>query len=82
VVNSLTQAQGPELILQNSEKKKERNRETETERERKRGRERDFEIFQKEQANLKVSRDLKNDESSQIETRGKRIKQRVVSLRK
>jgi hypothetical protein len=67
-------------MLQNSEKKKEKQRERD--RERKRGIERDFEIFQKEQANLKVSRDLKNDESSQIETRGKRIKQRVVSLRK
>jgi hypothetical protein len=42
VVNSLTQAQGPELILQNSEKKKERNRETETEREREREGEREI----------------------------------------
>jgi hypothetical protein len=67
-------------MLQNSEKKKEKQRERD--RERKRGIERDFEIFQKEQANLKVSKELKNDEISQIETKGKRVKQRVVSLRK
>jgi hypothetical protein len=71
MVNSLPyQAQGPQLILQNSEKK---------EREKDRERQKDFEVFQKEQANIKVSRDTKNDEINQIETKGKRIKQRVVS---
>jgi hypothetical protein len=59
-------------MLQNSEKKKEKQRERD--RERKRGIERDFEIFQKEQATLKVSKELKNDEISQIETKGKRVK--------
>jgi hypothetical protein len=71
MVNSLPyQAQGPQLILQNSEKK---------EREKDRERQKDFEVFQKEQANIKVSRDTKNDEINQIKTKGKRIKQRVVS---
>jgi hypothetical protein len=71
MVNSLPyQAQGPQLILQNSEKK---------EREKNRERQKDFEVFQKEQANIKVSRDTKNDEINQIKTKGKRIKQRVVS---
>jgi hypothetical protein len=50
----------PEVLLQKSEKKKER--------------ERDFELFQKEQANLKVSREIKNEEINQIETKGKRKK--------
>jgi hypothetical protein len=49
------------------------------EREKDRERQKDFEVFQKEQANIKVSRDTKNDEINQIETKGKRIKQRVVS---
>jgi hypothetical protein len=71
MINSLLcQVQGPQLILQNSEKK---------EREKDRERQKDFEVFQKEQANIKVSRDTKNDEINQIETKGKRIKQRVVS---
>jgi hypothetical protein len=71
MINSLLcQAQGPQLILQNSEKK---------EREKNRERQKDFEVFQKEQANIKVSRDTKNDEINQIKTKGKRIKQRVVS---
>jgi hypothetical protein len=70
-------------MLKNSEKKeRETERQRQRDRERKRGIERDFEIFQKEQANLKVSKELKNDEISQIETKGKRVKQRVVSLRK
>jgi hypothetical protein len=51
------------------------------EREKDRERQKDFEVFQKEQANIKVSRDTKNDEINQIETKGKRIKQRVVSLK-
>jgi hypothetical protein len=57
-------------------------RQREGERERKRERERDFEVFQKEQDNLKVSREIKNDEVNQMETKGKRINQRVLSLRK